>query len=934
MPPRWHRLLLNWPLVMASGFLLFVLYLAWSLYSTRMQLRAATDSRLLADSARRAAVVADFLTDQTKLATQIAGAHEVEDYLANAALGMSPRYGLNANIGFIEHAFQRFMARTTLRGEAYVRRIRFIDKNRVEVASAGVGANPAIDSIPGYVAAPRIDPQAWTIEVVAPVFFKDVLVGAIATTADLKVLSRLLIEADDSEGGYHEFLLIGDGARALSATRASVNFDLVDRSLANIPADRPIPTVAGSPNGNRMLALRTPIERAPLSLMTLTSEATAYGAGSTPAYALYLAAFPAALFVMAIGFERQRRRAVQLENDVVEADRRRHELSRHNSSLSKEIALRKRLEEDLRRKTRALKETNAELRIAATTFESQEEMIVTDANHIILKINKTFGEMSGYQAEELVGRSIAILHAEQDDADPAEQQAAAIEASGRWQGEIQLRTKEGEIVERWLALSAVQDETGAPSHYVRTYYDLSDQKAAEAKIRTLAFYDQLTGLPNRASLIVSARQAMANCRTTQTYGALLFIDLDHFKRLNDTLGHHKGDLLLKHSAARLQKCIGKRDTVSRFGGDEFVVLLADLQASEAEGAALHAETVAESIIASIAEPQDLDGHTYRCTASIGVALFCDERQSMEDLLKWADMAMYEAKTAGRNDVRFFDPAMQMLIESRAKIEAELREDIAQKNFQLHYQAQVDHEGRLVGAEALVRWPRPVAKPPSPGEFIPIAESSGLIVALGNGVLETACVQLAEWARDPALANLTVAVNVSGVQLHQPTFVDRVKSIVEQTGADPRRLKLEVTESFEIAKIDEVIAKMTALRDIGIRFSLDDFGTGYSSLSYLKRLPLDQLKIDQSFVRDITTDPNDAAIAETIIALGEILGLSVIAEGVETEEQRAFLAARGCRVYQGYLFARPMSSKQFVQFAKLFARPGVPPEGLDLQAHSA
>jgi len=933
LPPRWHRLLLNWPLVMASGFLLFVLYLAWSLYSTRVQLRAATDSRLLADSARRAAVVADFLSDQAKLATQIAGAHEVEDYLANAALGMSPRYGLNANIGFIEHAFQQTIAHTTLRGKTYLRRIRFIDNHKSDIVSVGVGANPAIDSIPGYVAAPRIDPQAWTIEVVAPVFFKDVLVGAIATTADLKVLSRLLIESDDSEGGYHEFLLIEDGDHALSATRAGVNFDLVDRSLAAVPTDVPIPTTAGSPHGNRMLALRTPIERAPLSLMTLTAETTAYGEGSAPAYALYLAAFPAALFVMAIGFERQRRRAVQLENDVVEADRRRHELSRHNNSLSKEIALRKRLEEDLRRKTRALKETNAELRIAATTFESQEEMIVTDANHIILKINKSFAEMSGYRAEELVGQSIAILHAEQD-ADPAEQQGAAIEASGRWQGEITLRAKDGEIVERWLALSAVQDETGASSHYVRTYYDLSDQKAAEAKIRTLAFYDQLTGLPNRASLIESARQAMTNCRTTQTYGALLFIDLDHFKRLNDTLGHHKGDLLLKHSAARLQECIGKRDTVSRFGGDEFVVLLADLHASEAESAALHAEAVAESIIASIAEPQDLDGHTYRCTTSIGVALFCDERQSMEDLLKWADMAMYEAKTAGRNDVRFFDPAMQMLIESRAKIEAELREDIAQKNFQLHYQAQVDHEGRLVGAEALVRWPRPVAKPPSPVEFIPVAESSGLIVALGNGVLETACAQLAEWARDPALANLTVAVNVSGVQLHQPTFVDRVKSIVERTGADPRLLKLEVTESFEISKIEEVIAKMTALRDFGIRFSLDDFGTGYSSLSYLKRLPLDQLKIDQSFVRDVTIDPNDAAIAETIIALGEILGLSVIAEGVETEEQRAFLAARGCRVYQGYLFARPMSSKQFVQFAKLFARPGVPPEGVERQAHSA
>ncbi|MBB4199610.1 hypothetical protein CCR94_14925 [Rhodoblastus sphagnicola] len=920
MPGR-LRLLLYWPLAMASGFLLFVLVLAWSLYSTQVELRSATDARLLADSARRAAVVEDFLSEQAQLATQLAGVHEIEDYLINQALGMSPRYGLNAALGFIEQNFQRAIERTSLRGESFLRRISFVNIDKVEVARAGDGPTPAIGDIPGDVTPPQINARDWTIEVTAPVYFKNALVGAITTTADLKVLSQLLIESDDSEGGYHEFLLVGDGSHALSPGRSSANFDLVEPRLATLPVNRLTPTddVSDRPDFGRMLALRTPIKGAPLSLMTLTSEAEAYGRVARPAYALYLAAFPAALFMMAIGFERQRRRAVQLQNDFAESDRRRNELSRDNTALSEEIALRKALEDDLRRKTKALKETNADLRIAATAFESQEGMIVTDSNHKILRINKTFSEMSGYQADELVGKSGTIFQSEMDDINLYAEMGATVELSGRWQGEIWLRTKSGAAIERWVTISAVQDENGAHSHYITTSYDLSERKKAEAKIRELAFYDELTGLPNRKVLIERAHQTMLNCHKLQTYAALMFVDLDRFKRLNDTLGHHKGDLLLKQSASRLKHCIRASDTVSRFGGDEFVVLLTDLGVSDVRNAALRAETIAEDIITRLAEPQDLDGHSFRCTASVGVTLFCDEGQSVDDLLKWADMAMYEAKTSGRNAVRFFDPAMQTLIESRAVIEADLREDIAQKNFLLYYQPQVDDDGRLIGAEALTRWPRAVQKPPSPDEFISVAENSGLIIPLGEGVLETACSQMAVWANDPALAGLTIAVNVSGLQLHHPSFVDRVRETIEATGANPNLLKLEVTESFEISNIEEVIAKMTALRKLGIRFSLDDFGTGYSSLSYLKRLPIDQLKIDKSFVRDVMSNPNDAAIAETIIALGDTLGLSVIAEGVETEAQRAFLAARGCRVYQGYLFARPMPAKQFAQFATLFSR---------------
>ncbi len=915
-----QRFLLHWPLVMSGIFLLFALILCWSLYSTQFQLRAATDTRLQADSVRRAAVIEDFLSDQKKLATQIAGSREIEDYLSDRALGMSPRYGLNANLDFIERRFQQTIAQTTLRGEPLLRRISFINERNVDLAHFGNTESSTIGGLSAEDAAVLIDANGWSIQVVAPVRFKDVRAGMVVMTADLRALSRLLIEEGDSGGGYHEFLVVGDGDRTLAPGGSESQLVLNKRSLAKLPGNKLMPADGITEGGdfNGMLALRTRIKGAPLSLLTLTSETAAYGRFASPTYAVGLAIFPIVLFLMALRSEWQHRRARQLQSDVAEADRRRDELSRHNSALSEEIARREALEDDLRRKTDSLKETNADLRIAATAFEAQEGMVVTDANRRILRVNRAFSELSGYDAAELVGQPISILKCEKTDRAMYSNMLRATARDGYWQGEMSMGTKTGASVERWLTISAVRDDSDSHSHYIGTYYDLSERKKAEEKIRVLAFYDQLTGLPNRAILIERARHAIMICQEARRYAAMLFIDLDHFKRLNDTLGHHKGDLLLKQSATRVKGCVRESDTVSRFGGDEFVVLLTDLGASDVSAAALRAKAIAEDIIFALSQPQDLEGFSFCCTASVGVALFCDAEQTMDDLLKRADMAMYEAKTAGRNAVRFFDPTMQTLVESRAAIESVLREDIANKNFVLHYQPQVDQEGGLTGAEALMRWPHADCNA-SPTEIIAVAEGSSLMVALGEGVLETACRQLSDWADDRALSRLSIAVNVSGVQLHDPNFVERVTSVIRRTGANPQLLKLEVTESFEISKVEEVIGKMTALRRIGIRFSLDDFGTGYSSLSYLKRLPIDQLKIDKSFVRDILVDPNDAAIAETIIALGETLGLTVIAEGVETHEQRAVLERQGCRGFQGYLFGRPMPNSQFTQFARAFSR---------------
>jgi diguanylate cyclase (GGDEF)-like protein len=394
----------------------------------------------------------------------------------------------------------------------------------------------------------------------------------------------------------------------------------------------------------------------------------------------------------------------------------------------------------------------------------------------------------------------------------------------------------------------------------------------------------------------------------------LFIDLDNFKTLNDTLGHDIGDLLLQQTALRLVGCVREGDTVSRLGGDEFVLLLESLS-ENAHDAATGAEAVGEKILIAINQPYQLAGFTCHSSPSIGVTLFADHHGSLEDLLKRADLAMYKAKEAGRNTLRFFEPEMQAAVTTRAALESDLREAVQSDQFLLHYQAQVDRVGAITGVEALLRWQHPQRGLVSPLTFISLAEDTGLIVPIGLWVLETACSQLSAWSRRPEMRHLSIAVNVSARQFYQLDFVEKVLQILEKTGANPRRLKLELTESLLVSNIEDVITKMLTLKAMDVGFSLDDFGTGYSSLSYLKRMPLDQLKIDQGFVRDILTDPNDAAIAKMVVALAESMGLAVIAEGVETEAQRDFLAGLGCHAYQGYLFGRPLPLKELEDFLR-------------------
>ncbi|CAA7620899.1 Diguanylate cyclase/phosphodiesterase with PAS/PAC sensor(S) (fragment) [Candidatus Terasakiella magnetica] len=444
--------------------------------------------------------------------------------------------------------------------------------------------------------------------------------------------------------------------------------------------------------------------------------------------------------------------------------------------------------------------------------------------------------------------------------------------------------------------------------------DVTERKAAEAEIQSLAFYDPLTQLPNRRLLRDRLRQAMASSADNRHYCALLFIDLDNFKTLNDTLGHDIGDLLLQQVAIRLTACIREGDTVARLGGDEFVVMLEGLS-KDLEEAAAQVEITGGKIIHTLGLAYQLASYEHHSTPSIGATLFADHQGTIDDLLKRADLAMYQAKAAGRNTLCFFDPKMQAVVTARATIESGLRTAIADNQLHLHYQPQITSGGRLLGAEALLRWQHPQHGAIPPAKFIPIAEETGLILPIGAWVLQTACAQLARWATRPETADLTLAVNVSARQFRHADFTRHVLAVIEHTGANPHRLTLELTESLLLEDVEETIAKMMALKSKGVGFSLDDFGTGYSSLSYLKRLPLDHLKIDQSFVHDVLIDPNDAAIARTIVALAQGLALGVIAEGVETAEQRDFLAGVDCHVYQGYLFSRPLPIGDFEAFAK-------------------
>ncbi len=523
---------------------------------------------------------------------------------------------------------------------------------------------------------------------------------------------------------------------------------------------------------------------------------------------------------------------------------------------------------------------------------------VLNARAEFIDVNAAYCRMVGYTRAQILSMSIADFEAVATQ-DGIRKQIGRILLKGQERFETRHKKSNGDWVELEITVTAVGKQQAIV--YLR---DISERKRAAIEINQLALFDPLTALPNRRLLQDRIEQALHNAARSKHHGALLFIDLDHFKTLNDTLGHAKGDDLLRQVAGRLVSCVREGDTVARFGGDEFVVVLARL-CVDANEAAAEVKSIAIHILSQLARTFHLGDIDHTTTASIGISLFSNSALSLEDVLKQADLAMYKSKAAGRNTLHFFDPAMQVAIEARMALESDLRSALREQQLVLHYQPQTTSDRRITGAEALVRWQHPRLGLVLPARFIPLAEESGIIIQLGEWVLETACLQLVQWARQVHTADLVLAVNVSFRQLQQADFVEKVMAIVQRTGANPRRLKLELTESVLVSNIEDVIAKMSALKTRGVSFSLDDFGTGYSSLAYLSRLPIDQLKIDRTFVADMESSENAESICVAVISLARSLNLKVVAEGVETEAQfRLLTRVHRCEYVQGYLLGRP------------------------------
>lgn len=555
------------------------------------------------------------------------------------------------------------------------------------------------------------------------------------------------------------------------------------------------------------------------------------------------------------------------------------------------------------------KQAEINLQIAAVAFESQDSVMITDASFIIIRVNKAFTEIFGYTAEEAIGRTAKLLHSDKQDNAFYDEIWKKINTSGFWKGEILNRHKSGQLLYNLLSISAVKGNDGVVTHYVGSHIDITERKADADKVLHIAFHDLLTQLPNRQLFNNHLKKTIESFAKSSKISALLMIDLDNFKTLNDTLGHDIGDLLLQQVAERLALSVRTGDMIARLGGDEFVVLLEDLSENILEAAAL-AEMVGNEVLLALHQPYQLAMHQYQSSSSIGVTMFKGNQFTISELMKQADISMYAAKKSGRNALRFFDPQMQEAFNSRASLEIELRKALENKQFQLFYQIQVDDLGKPLGAEALIRWIHPERGMISPLEFIPLAEETGLILPIGQWVLNTACAQLEKWKENVLTKDLILSVNVSATQFCQADFVQQVQSILSIYEIEPNHLKLELTESLLLENVDNIVVSMITLESSGVQFSLDDFGTGYSSLQYLKMLPLNQLKIDQSFVRDIVTDSNDRSIVRTIIAMANSLGFDVIAEGVETEAQKNLLINKGCHHFQGYLFGRPVPVEQF------------------------
>lgn len=557
------------------------------------------------------------------------------------------------------------------------------------------------------------------------------------------------------------------------------------------------------------------------------------------------------------------------------------------------------------------KQQEEKLRLSARLMDSsQEAMVITDPRGKILDVNPAFSEITGYRREEVIGGNPRLWKSQHHDADFYQSLWAALGADGYWRGEIWNRRKDGDAFPSWQTISAVHDDQGHTTHYVSVFSDISSLVQTREQLAYQAYHDPLTGLPNR--LLFNDRLTHALTRAERDGGqvAVLFLDLDRFKHVNDSLGHPAGDALLRAVAQRLSQSGRKEDTVSRIGGDEFIMLMEELRDPQ------DAAHLADKLLRVLAEPHVIQGHDLYVSSSIGISLYPRDGGSAEVLVRNADTAMYQAKSAGRKTYSFYTQDLTVKATERLQIESDLRRALEQRELTVYYQPQVDLEkGRFIGAEALVRWNHPVLGFLPPDRFIPVAEDTGLIIELGEQVLREACLQARRWL-EAGIELETVGVNVAGPQLQRSDFVSTVRRVLAETGLPAKHLDLEVTETFIMEHADVTFDQLHELRALGVTLSIDDFGTGYSSLAYLKRLPIDRLKLDRAFIKDLPDDEEDAAITRAVVALSGSLGLRLVVEGVETAEQMAFLKNMGCREIQGYYFGRPVPAADFIWRAGL------------------
>lgn len=892
----------RWVLLAGALLLVYVAVLLSNAYQSQEQLRLAAESRLLVESGQKSAVLSDFLTEQENFAVNLAAGAEIQNYLTNKALGMSLRYGLGTNLFSIEESFRRKLVSARSLGVPTYERFLYLDASGVVVIDTDPSAPKPPLPAPDEARPLRVfEPEGGLLITTAPVSYRGTPSGSVVTISRLDVLSRFLTSASNDLGLRQ--MLISDTGRALSApdgitlSPAAAGFlsRLTPDVLSKVSSMPEVP----SPGGTLVdldLGVRTPIAGSPLSLVTLLPESVLYGHITSRLFLFLASSVPVMLVLGSLVIFRMRERTQRLEADMVESNRNRDELRDRNDLLTIEVRRRETLERDLR---------ESEERYRTYIEHAPVGIYVTNANGEFVLVNPATSTMVGYEKGDMLGMNIGELFAS---GVPGEHVVFLnnVRRSGSQEREIRLRRRDGTALVAYLRAIAL------PGGMILGFcMDVTQRKIAEEQIHNLAFYDPLTTLPNRRLLMDRLRRSMTG--RNLKFGALLMLDLDNFKNLNDTLGHDMGDRLLIEVAKRLRDSVREEDTVSRLGGDEFVVILENL-GSEVSAAALLAEKIAQNVHRTLSQPYDLGKGSppYISTQSIGVAVFRGGDVTVEGLLKHADVALYDAKNAGRNTIRFFNPEMQAAINSSTRMIAALRQALTDNELQLYYQPQVNMDGLVVGAEALLRWVPAQGDIIMPGQFVPLAEESGLIVPIGNWIIEQSFLQLNRWQQNPQTRALTLAINVSSRQFHQPDFVERICAGIERYGIDPTRIKLELTESVVLERVDDVIERMKQLRGRGVNFSLDDFGTGYSSLSYLKLLPINQVKIDQSFVRDLTTDPNDATIVRAILAMSLSLGLSVMAEGVETAEQCEFLLAHGCTNFQGYLFGKPLPIDQFEQ----------------------